>query len=139
MRNHANSLSSRRGRFEIISTLIAIAQQPVTMSHLLTKISLSSLSMKQYLTLMLEAGLISNHTIVKGKKKHYYPAYYATTKGNRFLELYCTNLLLFTENNTLEDNLADKYLLQYCMNNKTTLISNLYDPPTVLAPEINRF
>lgn len=125
MNNQNNNLSSkhRRDKLEIISSIINIAQHPTTVSKLTSYTCLSYASIKQHLTYMIKAGLISNHTVIRGKKKRNYPAYCATEKGNRFLELYCTNLLLLCENNTLEDNLGDKYLLQYFMNNRTTLIS----------------
>lgn len=137
LNNQISALSSKhvRGKFEIISALIIIAQQPVTLSKLVYSIGLSHVTLKRYIQVMLNSGLISNNILIRGKKKRNYSAYITTEKGNRFLEVYCTNLLLLYEDN-LQDSLINKHLLQYCMNNKTTLMSNL---PSILEPEIYHF
>ncbi len=134
--NEKTNLSLRRDKFEIISAIIAVTQQPSTLSHLMYQVNLSSTSLKQYLKLMLKSRLISEQT--KGIKKHNHTAYFATEKGNRFLQLYCANLLLLHGEHFIEKNrsLKDAYLLRYCMKNKATLNSKLRSNTATFNREI---
>ena len=57
--------------------------------------------------------------------------YRATKRGNRFLELYCEQLVLLHGERFLEINgdLADAYLLQYCIKNKPFQFATQLEKP----------
>ena len=111
---------------EIVSAIIAITQQPSNFTGMMGHANLSYSRLKEYLRLMIGSCLIEKRELAKGAKKSTL-VYQATEKGNRFLELYCGNLMLLHGEHFLENNgnLADAYLLQYCRKNKLTLGSKL--------------
>ncbi len=114
--------SGKRDRLEIVSAIIAVTQQPSTVTHLIGYANLSYSILKEYLRFMISKRLIEKRDLPRGDKRTI-SAYEATEKGNRFLELYCESLILLHGDSFLENNssLADAYLLQYCRKNKLTL------------------
>ena len=124
MEDHRESAfkSSKRDRLEIVSAIIAIAQQPSSTTRLTSQANLSYSLLKEYLKFMIGRHLIAEREIAKDSKKKTI-VYQATEKGNRFLGIYCDGLILlhgegFLQNNS---NLAGAYLLQYCRKNKLIL------------------
>ncbi len=120
--------SSKRDRLEIVSAIIAIAQQPSTTTRLTCQANLSYSLLKEYLKFMIGRRLVEEREVAKGSKKKM--VYQATEKGNKFLGIYCEGLVLlhgdaFLQNN---GNLAGAYLLEYCRKNKVTLRSRLSKP-----------
>ena len=110
---------SRRDRFEIISAIIAITQQPSNITCIMTCANLSYSITREYLRLLINKHLIEKSEILNGMKKRM-TAFQSTEKGKRFLELYCEQLIMlhgkrFLENN---NNPAKAYLHQYCLKNR---------------------
>lgn len=118
--------SSKRGRLEIVSAIIAIAQQPSSTTRLTSRANLSYSLLKEYLKFMIGRHLIAEREIAKDSKKKTV-VYQATEKGNRFLGIYCDGLILLHGEGFLQSNsnLAGAYLLQYCRKNKLILGSKL--------------
>ena len=112
---------TRRDRFEIISAIIAVTQQPSSLTRIMTNANLSFSLSKEYLRLMINKHLMKKSEMLKGMKKRK-TVFQSTEKGNRFLELYCEQLImlhgkLFLENN---ENPAKAYLQQYYLKNRFT-------------------
>lgn len=86
--------------------------------------------MRKYLRLMINNHLIEKSEKIEGMKKRV-TAFQSTEKGNRFLELYCEQLVIlhgkrFLENN---NNLAKAYLHQYSVKNRVAPGSRLSCAP----------
>jgi predicted transcriptional regulator len=110
---------TRRDRFEIMSAIIAVAQWPSSLTRIMNNANLSYLFSKKYLRLMINKHLIEKSQIQKSMKKRV-TVFQSTEKGNKFLELYCKQLIIlhgirFLENN---ENLAKAYLNQYYLKNR---------------------
>ncbi len=120
--------SSKRDRLEIVSAIIAIAQQPSTTTRLTCQANLSYSLLKEYLRFMIGRHLVEEREEAKGSKKKM--VYQATEKGNKFLGIYCEGLVLLHGEAFLQKNgnLAGAYLLEYCRKNKVTLRSRLSKP-----------
>lgn len=121
---------TRRDRFEIMSAIIAVTQQPSSLTRIMTYANLSYSLLRKYLRLMINKHLIEKSETLKGMKKRV-TVFQSTEKGNRFLELYCEQLVMlhgkrFLENN---NNLAKAYLHQYCMKNRFAPSSRLSCAP----------
>ncbi len=114
--------SGKRDRLEIVSAIIAVAQQPSNFTRLMGQANLSYSLLKEYLIFMTRRGLVREHDVARRSDRKLL-VYQATEKGNKFLELYCENLILLHGEHFLEysDSLADAYLLQYCRKNRLTL------------------
>jgi predicted transcriptional regulator len=109
----------KRDKFEIMSAIIAVTQQPSSITSIMTYANLSYSSSREYLRLMIKTHLIKKSEMPKGMKKSM-TVFQSTEKGKRFLKLYCEELIMlhgkrFLENN---NNLAEAYLHQYCMKNR---------------------
>ena len=128
MKNYpeANFKTGKRDRLEIVAAIIAAAYQPSTFTRLMSQANLSYSLLKEYLTFMIGKGLVAEQDTARGTKKTVF-VYQATKKGNKFLELYCENLVLLHGERFLDGNkdLAEAYLLQYCRKNKLILGSKL--------------
>jgi hypothetical protein len=87
----------------------------------MTNANLSFSLSKEYLRLMINKHLMKKSEMLKGIKKRK-TVFQSTEKGNRFLELYCEQLIIlhgkrFLENN---ENPAKVYLQQYYLKNRFT-------------------
>jgi len=113
------SRAAKRDKMEIVSAIIAITQQPSTSTQLMGNANMSHSRLKEYLGLMIGSGLIKQLDMAKGARKRTV-VYQATERGNKFLELFCENLILLHGELFLESNsdLADAYLLQHCRKSK---------------------
>ena len=120
-------ISGKRDRLEIVSAIIAITQQPSSISRIIGNANLNYSLLKEYLRFMISKRLIEKREVARGTKKKL-TVYRTTEKGNRFLELYCESLILLHGEDFLQKNrdLAEAYLLQYCRKNKLTLSLNLH-------------
>jgi len=118
--------SGKRDRLEIVSAIIAIAQQPSSTTRLTSQANLSYSLLKEYLKFMIGRHLIEEREITKGTKKKT-SVFQATEKGNKFLGIYCEGLILLHGKAFLQNkgNLAGAYLLEYCRKNKLTLGSKV--------------
>jgi predicted transcriptional regulator len=112
---------AKRDKFEIIAAIIAVMQLPSNPTRIMTKANLSYSLLKAYLRLMVNTQLIEKSEIVNGLKKRM-TVFQSTEKGDRFLELYCEQLIILHEKHFLEkyDNLAEAYMHQYCLKNRFT-------------------
>ena len=110
---------TRRGRFEIMSAIIAVAQWPSRLTWIMTYANLSYSLSKRYLRLMINKHLIEKSEILNSMKKRE-TRFQSTEKGNRFLKLYCEMLIMLHGKRFLEinNNLAEAYLNQYCLKNR---------------------
>ena len=109
----------KRDRFEIISAIIAATQQSSSLTGIMTQSNLNYSSLRTYMRLMINTQLIEKSEIINGLKKRM-TVFKSTEKGDRFLKLYCEQLIIlhgkrFLENN---NNIAEAYLHQYCLKNR---------------------
>ncbi len=74
----------RRDRHDIAKAILKAAKLPIRKTHFMYKARLSYAQLDRYLDLMIENGLIENHTI-KGKKNDE-TLYKATEKGLNFVK-----------------------------------------------------
>ncbi len=82
--------SIKRGRFEIVSAIIAAAQKTSSISRIINDTQLSSTQAKKYLDAMINSRLIEKHVLAdKGKA-----VYQTTEQGSEFFKLYCELLIL---------------------------------------------
>ncbi len=118
--------SGKRDRLEIVSAIIAITQQPSSISRIIGHANLNYSTLKDYVKFMIGRHLIEERKISSGAKKGL-AVYKATEKGSKFLELYCEGLILLHGENFLQENsnLAEAYLIQYCRKNKLPINSKL--------------
>ncbi len=125
-RGKTSFTSGKRDRLEIVSAIIAITQQPSSISRIIGHANLNYSTLKDYVTFMIGRHLIEERKISSGVKKGL-AVYKATEKGTKFLELYCEGLILLHGENFLQENsnLAEAYLIQYCRKNKLPLDSTL--------------
>lgn len=116
----------KRDRLEIVSAIIAIAQQPSSTTRLTSQANLSYSLLKEYRKFMIGRHLIGEREITKGTKKKT-SVFQATEKGNKFLGIYCEGLILLHGKAFLQNkgNLAGAYLLEYCRKNKLTMGSKV--------------
>ena len=113
---------TRRGRFEIMSAIIAVAQWPSRLTCIMTYANLSYSLSKRYLRLMINKHLIEKSEILNSMKKRE-TRFQSTEKGNRFLELYCEQLIMLHGKHFLKNNknLTKAYLHKYYLKNRFTL------------------
>ncbi len=109
----------KRDKTEILSAIIALAQEPTVFTRLMYDANLSYSLARRFMRFAIHAGLIIKHCSPKGTERNRI-VYQATEKGKRFLELYCEQLILLHGQHFLEINsgLADSYVMQYCRKNK---------------------
>jgi len=109
----------KRDRTEILSAIIALAQEPTPFTRLMQDANLSCLLLRKFLRFAIHAGLITKRGSDEGTNRNR-TVYQATEKGNRFLKLYCEQLILLHGQHFLEINsaAADSYIIQYCRKNK---------------------
>ncbi len=125
--------SGKRDRWEITSAIIAITQNPLTITSMMKELSLNYSTIKEYLNFMISRRLIQKSNNVNGAKKKT-EGYLATEKGLDFLRLYCRGLILLHGEDLLqyESDHAEAFLLQYCRENKMTLNSELHKSPITI-------
>jgi predicted transcriptional regulator len=117
---------ARRDRFEIISAIIAVTQRPSSLTRIMTQANLNYSLLRTYLRLMINTQLIEKNEIINGLKKRI-TFFQCTEKGDRFLELYCEQLIILHGKHFLDyyDNLVEAYMHQYCLKNRFNPSSRL--------------
>ncbi len=123
--------SGKRDRWEITSAIIAVTQNPTSITSMMKELNLNYSTIKEYLNFMISRRLIEKSDNVNSTKKKT-EGYLATEKGLDFLKLYCRGLILLHGEDLLqyESDHAEAYLLQYCREHKMTLNSELHKSPT---------
>lgn len=87
-----NTQSKRRDKLVIITEIIGIAKNGTSKTHIMFKANLSFSQLNQYISLLLQSGLIE-------KVSHYNKqTYIATSKGLEFMEKQCEAIDMINEN-----------------------------------------
>jgi predicted transcriptional regulator len=117
-----DSRPAKRDRMEIVSVIIAITQRPTCLTRIMGRANLSYSLLKNCLSFMLAKNLIEKQDVLRACQKSA-PIYLATEKGNKFLELYCEQLILLHGEGFLDcgNSLAGAYLIQYLRKNRPDL------------------
>ncbi len=125
--------SGKRDRWEITSAIIAVTQNPTSITSMMKELSLNYSTIEGYLNFLISRRLIEKSDNINGAKKKT-EGYLATEKGLDFLKLYCRGLILLHGGDLpqYESDHAEAFLLQYCRENKMTLHSDLHKSPTTI-------
>ena len=89
--------SGKRGKLEIIASVVAVALKPSTSLRIIQHTNTNYSTIRDYLKVMIEKSLIRKQSVTRGRKK--VQVFEATAKGIIFLKTYCDLLkLLYGEN-----------------------------------------